>query len=103
MKRTRIVNSIFFVKFIIIMLFVFVLFNIVRSVKAAPEKGSEKNLMCTSVKINEGDTLWSLAKEYYTDDYRDLNAYIDEIMLSNNLTSDTIHEGRYLVIPYYAK
>lgn len=56
-----------------------------------------------SLQINKGDTLWSIAGRYITDDYRDMNSYIREIKETNGLSSDTIHEGCYIVIPYYAQ
>lgn len=59
----------------------------------------EKNII--SVQIESGDTLWSIAQEYITDEYRNINAYIKEIKDVNNLSSDTIHAGNYLIIPYY--
>lgn len=58
--------------------------------------------MVTSIKIEKGDTLWSIANEYITEDYKDINSYINEIKKSNGLIDDTIHEGKYLIIPYYS-
>ena len=55
-----------------------------------------------SIEVKEGDTLWNIAKEYMNEEYSDINDYIKEIKLSNGLASDTIHEGSYLIIPYYA-
>lgn len=57
----------------------------------------------TSVQIQKGDTLWSIASRYMSCEYEDLNEYIEEIMLSNGLTSDNIHAGNYIIIPYYAE
>ena len=58
----------------------------------------------TDICIEQGDTLWSIAGEYMSPEYRDSSAYIQEIMEINHLTDEnSIHEGSYLVIPYYAK
>ncbi len=103
MKRTHIISAISIIKILIITLFIFVLFNIAKNVKAAVPENSGNNFICTSVKIGEGDTLWDIAEEYYTEDYRDINSYIEEIKQTNSLRSDVIHEGNYLVIPHYAK
>lgn len=54
-----------------------------------------------SIRIEQGDTLWDIAKEYMTKECSDINEYIKEIKLSNGLQTDTIHEGRYLIVPYY--
>lgn len=61
--------------------------------------GKEKNITCIVVK--EGDTLWKLAKEFYTDDYDDLAIMISEIKKCNGI-SDTIYKGQKLLIPYYS-
>ncbi|MBQ4522645.1 MAG: LysM peptidoglycan-binding domain-containing protein [Lachnospiraceae bacterium] len=57
----------------------------------------------TSVYIEPGDTLTSIAKEYQTVEYSDLSAYIEEIKYVNDLHSDKITAGCYLVVPYYAE
>lgn len=57
----------------------------------------------TSIGIEQGDTLWDIAKEYITPEYADLQEYIDEIKELNNLGDDEIHSGQYLMIPYFAE
>lgn len=54
----------------------------------------------TTITIEEGDTLISIAEEYSlpASEYRD---YIDEVKSINNLKDDTIHAGCYLLIPVY--
>lgn len=69
--------------------------------KAAAMKSEPRVKQVISMRIQKGDTLWSIAKEYITDDYEDLNDYIREIKSSNGITSDTIHAGAYLIIPHY--
>lgn len=54
-----------------------------------------------SVKIEKNDSLWSIASEYYTDDFDSIQDMIDEIKQINGLTSDTIRTGNYIVVPYY--
>ena len=53
-----------------------------------------------AIEIQEGDTLTSIAREYAISaaQYPD---YIDEVKCINNLKSDTIHTGCYLMIPVY--
>lgn len=69
--------------------------------KVTAERALEREKIVTSVKIEKGDSLWSIASQYITEEYKDMNVYIEEIKLSNGLTSDTIHEGRYIIVPYY--
>lgn len=53
------------------------------------------------IEIEYGDTLWNIAKENMTPGYSDINEYIDEIKECNQLSSDRITSGNYLMIPYY--
>ena len=55
----------------------------------------------TSVMVESGDTLWTLADKYGSVEYRDYNAYINEVKEMNHISSDDIHAGSYLVLPYY--
>jgi cell division protein YceG involved in septum cleavage len=98
---TFIENKGIFIMFGIITLCILILsFCIVPTVVTAEKlMNREKNVI--SVKIEEGDTLWSIASEYITEEYNDINSYIREIKKSNGLTNDTIHEGRYIIVPYY--
>lgn len=56
----------------------------------------------TSIEVQEGDSLWSIADRYITADYPDREAYMQELVALNNLSDTTIHSGSYLTIPYYS-
>lgn len=77
----------------------FILFGTIRT-EAAPSDVTYKYY--TSVSIQSGDTLWSIAKEYQTAECGDLTDYIEEICTLNHITDDSIHAGQYLTIPYYS-
>jgi len=62
---------------------------------------TDKEQHVTSVYIEKGDSLWSIASKYYTSECGSMKTYIQEIYTTNNLTSESIHEGNYLLIPYY--
>lgn len=64
--------------------------------------GEISNKYYTSVRIEPGDTLWTIAEKYRTKEYSDMNLYIKEIKECNGLYSDKITEGCYLLIPYYS-
>ena len=55
----------------------------------------------TSIQVESGDTLWEIAEEYRTEEYEDINSYIEEVKEINHLTSSQITDGMYLCIPYY--
>lgn len=71
------------------------------STQVIAEKSPSREKLATSVRIEKGDTLWSVAERYMTEEYSDINTYINEIKRSNGLTSDVIHEGAYIIVPYY--
>ena len=54
-----------------------------------------------SIEIQAGDSLWSIAEEYMSDHFESTQDYIDEIIVLNNLTSETIHSGQHLMVIYY--
>ena len=70
-------------------------------VKAVQKNTSRKT--ATSVLIEKGDSLWSIASEYYTCECGSMSDYIDEIKRTNGMKSDAIFEGCYIIIPYYKK
>ena len=54
-----------------------------------------------SILIEKGDTLWTIAERYISEEYASKTNYIEEVKHMNNLRTDEIHAGNYLVIPYY--
>lgn len=57
----------------------------------------------TSIRIQEGDTLWELADSYLGESCAKKSEYIDEIKRLNKIIDeDEIRSGEYLLIPYYS-
>ena len=83
---------------LIILCIVFIGLLTEKTVASASVTKDEKYVM--SIKIEKGDTLWGIAKENITGHYESVDEYIEEIMQCNSLTSDVIHEGQYLIVPY---
>lgn len=57
----------------------------------------------TSVRIEAGDTLWTIADEYISDLNIDKQDYIAEICAINDICEDKIHAGDYVVVAYYSQ
>ncbi len=59
----------------------------------------------TSVTIEYGETLWSLADAYIDyENYRDKNSYISEVCSINHLDEDgSLMAGQVLIMPYYSE
>ena len=55
----------------------------------------------TSIQIQEGDSLWSIAEEYMSEHYESTKAYVEELVVLNDLSSETIHAGQHLMVAYY--
>lgn len=55
------------------------------------------------MEIQEGDSLWSLAKEYREGGSLSAKEYVEELKKMNNLREDTIHTGQYLTVVYFAE
>jgi uncharacterized membrane protein YvbJ len=71
--------------------------------KTVTAQGSRERVkLVTSVEIKKGDTLWSIASNYMSYEYDDVKEYVEELKESNGLTTDTIHAGNYIIVPYYA-
>lgn len=56
----------------------------------------------TSVMVQPGDTLSSIARDYMDDHYDSVDAYITEVRLTNHILDDDICAGEYLILPYYS-
>ena len=65
------------------------------------QRDGNRTKLVTSVEVKQGDTLWSIASRYISDEYDDMNIYIEEIKSSNGMAADTIHAGNYIIVPYY--
>lgn len=59
------------------------------------------NKCYTSIKIEDGDTLWSIAETYGEHSGKSTREYVRELRKMNSLSDDTIHAGRYLTVAYY--
>lgn len=55
----------------------------------------------TSIQVENGDSLWSIASRYANKSPMDIRRYVEELKRINQLTGDTIHAGNYLMVVYY--
>lgn len=57
----------------------------------------------TSIEIQYGDTLWSIAQAYYSEEYASIDDYIHEVMKINHLNQESvIAAGEHLIVPYFS-
>ncbi len=69
--------------------------------QAEEQKSSPYHKYYTSIQIQDGDSLWSIAEEYRTHSGKSAAEYVCDLKEMNSLSSDTIHAGHYLTIYYY--
>ena len=96
MEQKRI--AVLFCSIVAVVIVCTILFSTINT-QAAPAEVTTKYY--TSVRIESGDSLWSIASEYITDEYVDMNDYIEELCTINHISKDEIHSGKYIVVPYY--
>ncbi|MFI3172110.1 MAG: LysM peptidoglycan-binding domain-containing protein [Eubacteriales bacterium] len=59
-----------------------------------------RDVKYASILITNEDTLWEIAQEYTTDSQVSIKQTVESIKKLNNLKSDTIYEGQYLLVAY---
>ena len=67
---------------------------------SAHENISDQSTYYKSIKIQPGDTLWDIAEETMTSKYDSVPEYVQALKDMNNLDSDDIQAGQYLMIVY---
>ncbi len=102
-RQSSIINSrLFKISFMAFL----VLFICVAGILNITAEGSEKTVhkQYKSIQIEEGDSLWSIAREY-NDEALSNNSteeYIEDIKSINNLIrDDKITAGNYIIVPIY--
>lgn len=55
----------------------------------------------TSIRIEKGDSLWSIAGRYGSNSGLTTAQYVAELKSMNRLKDDLIHSGQYLTIMYF--
>ena len=61
------------------------------------------NKYYTSVRVEEGDTVWSIADRYIADSQVSKRDYVDEICRLNSLADGNVRSGDYIVVSYYSQ
>jgi LysM repeat protein len=76
--------------------------NLLDSSKSEAENSKEIYKYYTSIQVESGDTLWSIADKYASSEYSDRDTYMKELLALNHLSDTTIHSGQYLTVAYYS-
>lgn len=92
-RRISLCMSILSVSFLLVVFFCN--FRVVAE-KPAPYK------YYTEVRVDRGDTLWSIAERYMTEEYASRKSYVKEIQKINNLGCE-LQYGQKILVPYYSE
>ncbi len=62
----------------------------------------DKVVSYDSVCIGSGDTIWSIAEDRMeVSDEASLQTYVEKIKYVNDMASDEIHAGKYIIVPNF--
>jgi len=61
------------------------------------------NKYYVSIRVESGDTLWTIADEYVDGFNISKSDYINEVCIINEISENEIHAGDYIVVPYYSQ
>lgn len=75
--------------------------NNLMQVMAKEEESVRYHKYYTSIRLEEGDTLWTIAEQYGIHSGKPREEYVRELRSMNSLLDDTIHAGNYLTVSYY--
>ena len=99
----RIQRSIFAIAIILIISLGILLSTSINAMASGKGDVASYNKYYKSIRIEAGDTLWSIADEYIADLNINKQDYIREICELNGIYEDEIRTGDYVVITYYSK
>lgn len=84
-----------------VLLFVSIIMGRTMFTSMAKEEGSRNTPYYKSVRIQEGDSLWRIARQYREGSSMSMEEYVNQLRQMNGLKKDTIHTGQYLTVVYF--
>jgi LysM domain. len=86
----------------VIVLTVFTLTMSAGKINAESDLSNNTYKYFTTVYVESGDSLWSIASKYATAEYHDLDMYIEEVKAINGIKAIQLEHGSYICVPYYS-
>lgn len=85
---------------ILVSIALFVLFLFTGAAKVRAFEMQSERVTYRSVRIEMGDSLWSICEQYGKEDPQGTEAFMKKVTSLNQICQDaTIHAGNYLIIP----
>ena len=101
MKRSRRIKKTNITRYVLICAFIAVFAIILAATGIFVQAGEKHDKTYYSIEINTSDTLWGIATDYCDTDKESIQEYIDNIKDINNLSSDKIISGNYIIVYEY--
>jgi len=86
---------------IVIMLIIICSGLIIANAAVSDDAKSDQNKYYTSISIEKGDTLWSIASNYVSGT-KTISNYVNELKEINHLQTDCIYQGQNLIVYYFS-
>lgn len=101
-RNSRSSRTLFYLFSVMMVCFLTMLLVLSHSLKTnANERRAASDRIYSSICIQDGDTLWKIANEYKPEDVS-TKEYIRSLKKINQISSDTITSGHYLIVYDYA-
>lgn len=101
MKRSRRIKKTNINRYVLVCAFIAVFAIILAATGIFVQAGEKHDKTYYSIEINTSDTLWGIAENYCDTDKESIQEYIDNIKDINNLSSDKIISGNYIIVYEY--
>ncbi len=102
-KRIKIVRRQRILLAFAIIAVVFISVFLVMSLESRADTGDVRFKYYTSRTLSAGDSLYDIARKNCTDEYKDIDTYINEVCSINHIADkDAVLAGRSIIVPYYS-
>ena len=105
-KREAVVRrqrSIFAIAIILVVTLGILLGSSINALASSDKDISSYNKYYVSIRVESGDTLWTIADEYVEGFNITKADYIQEVCQINGISEDNIKAGDHIVVPYYSQ
>ena len=105
-KREEVVRrqrSVFAIAIILVVTLGILLGSSINALASSDKDISSYNKYYVSIRVESGDTLWTIADEYVEGFNLSKTDYIQEVCQINGISEDNIKAGDHIVVPYYSQ
>lgn len=101
-KKVRIERRILVISGILFISLLILLGSGIHAFASSSSEPAEQHKYYTSVRVQSGDSVWTIADQFLLDSNMSKEQYVKEICEINNLSDGKIYAGEYLTVSYYS-